>query len=600
MKKLLILLAILAVSISLFACEKACVDNDGDGKCDDCGAVLDASKPEEPQEPEEPKEPSSDELALIKNGDAKFVFVVQKSASSSVIKAVDTLIKDLGKLDITVERIFDEPNNATECEVIIGAPENRGDKYAFDMYSLGEKGYMIKVVEGKVMVVGGSDSSLIDAIDIFKEDFLGIKKNTKELTSVTVKASQNVEEIQKNYRVTSLLHNGENMKGYTISCTPDNKVALAAAETLQWTLYSKTGYWFPLEANAEPESGISVQLLENTYEGDGFYATVSDELIEFRCEFPEKLLPCIESYLAKYVSVAQGDVNFTAKTHNYKQNVRAIYYSEFGATNNGEIDDDFKAIKECHEYANTWGHDVYADNGATYYFGKGYTSSIVIKTNTYWGNATFIIDDTELLPVSGNGYTNNIFVISSDHKVITYTKEKNNLPITSITKDATNIGFEPGYKAMIKIYNSEHKNYIRYGGNADAGQSQVEMVLVDEKGNILDDTNLMWDYETVTSMYIYRVDDRPITLSGGNVEMYYNRAPSEYTYYARGILHQRSNTTITGINHNITGEGDHCCKQIFSEEFYITDNETAFPRDLSVEVCCVIHVSENRVESNSR
>jgi hypothetical protein len=55
--------------------------------------------------------------------------------------------------------------------------------------------------------------------------------------------------------------------------------------------------------------------------------------------------------------------------------------------------DDIDAIAAAHAFANQQGLPVKADEGATYYIG-GKVRTAVIRTNTDFGNAAFIINDT--------------------------------------------------------------------------------------------------------------------------------------------------------------------------------------------------------------
>lgn len=71
-----------------------------------------------------------------------------------------------------------------------------------------------------------------------------------------------------------------------------------------------------------------------------------------------------------------------------------VHYSDFGAVGNGKTDD-MDAIAATHAYANQQNLPVKADNGATYYIG-GSERTAVIRTNTDFGTASFIIDDTDV------------------------------------------------------------------------------------------------------------------------------------------------------------------------------------------------------------
>ena len=73
-----------------------------------------------------------------------------------------------------------------------------------------------------------------------------------------------------------------------------------------------------------------------------------------------------------------------------------LTYGSYGAIGDG-VTDDFEAIRAAHAYANEHGLTVYADEGKTYYLGQ-HTDAIVIKTDTVWYNAEFIIDDRGIVP----------------------------------------------------------------------------------------------------------------------------------------------------------------------------------------------------------
>ena len=80
----------------------------------------------------------------------------------------------------------------------------------------------------------------------------------------------------------------------------------------------------------------------------------------------------------------------------------------------------------------------------------------------------------------------------------------------------------------------------------------------------------------MSSVYVYRVDDAPITVTGGEagceIETICNQAPSKYTYYRRNILITRSNSTLSGIRHSITNILDHCAPYVgFTTISYATD-----------------------------
>lgn len=224
-----------------------------------------------------------------------------------------------------------------------------------------------------------------------------------------------------------------------------------------------------------------------------------------------------------------------------------ITYSSFGAVGDG-VTDDFEAIRQAHEYANERGLTVYADEGKTYNLGQ-HTVAVKVKTDTVWTGATFIIDDRDVAP-DDPARTKAVFFLSPDEP----TYDVNG--IHELKAGQSNIGDRFDTPVLLYIVNSNIKQYIRYGANANAGADCREIILVDKDGSVDPTTPIIWDYPTVTSAVAYPIGDKSITLLGGTFITRANAAPREYTYYARNILVKRSNVTISGLTHLITDETD--------------------------------------------
>ncbi len=73
---------------------------------------------------------------------------------------------------------------------------------------------------------------------------------------------------------------------------------------------------------------------------------------------------------------------------------RAVSYEAFGAIGDG-VADDLPAIVEAHAFANAHGLSVQARPVAAYHLGRR-SLTAVIATDTDWGTARFIIDDTDV------------------------------------------------------------------------------------------------------------------------------------------------------------------------------------------------------------
>jgi hypothetical protein len=221
-----------------------------------------------------------------------------------------------------------------------------------------------------------------------------------------------------------------------------------------------------------------------------------------------------------------------------------IYYSAYGAVGDG-ITNDIAAIVKAHEAANIAGVKVCADAGATYYIG-GTDKTALIQTDTDWGDARFIIDDTNV-----ENRNSKIFIVSSK------------LPSTRITavrtlkKDQTSLALALPYNSFVTVTDNTTKRYIRYGLNQNSGSDQTDAFVVDKNGNVDAKTPIIWDFNNITLMTAYPIDETELTVRGGSFTTVANQAESRYTYYARGIDVTRSNVVIDGISHRITGELDH-------------------------------------------
>ena len=232
-----------------------------------------------------------------------------------------------------------------------------------------------------------------------------------------------------------------------------------------------------------------------------------------------------------------------------------VLYSDFGAVGDG-VAEDHEAIRDAHRYANEWGIDVWADEGATYYIGA-IANPAIIQTNVDWKNAVFYIDDT-VIEWNNSARSKNIFQVTSN------TAAK---PITvpsgmTLTKGQENIGLTFDEPCMLHIKNDNERIFIRKSStNNDNGDPRNEVILVDENGNVDPSTPIQYDYAAITSITAYSTTDAPITIKGGHLRTY-TCNPTEYDpdyvnnycYYSRGLYVSRSNATIEGVKYTKKGE----------------------------------------------
>ncbi len=220
-----------------------------------------------------------------------------------------------------------------------------------------------------------------------------------------------------------------------------------------------------------------------------------------------------------------------------------VRYGDFGAAGDGETDD-IDAIAAAHAFANQHGLPVRADDGTTYYI-SGKDRTAVIQTDTDFGSAAFLIDDTDV-----ENRNSPVFLVSSRLQPL---KPEG---ISSLKRNQQQIDVSLPETCLISVTNSHVRRYIRYGPNRNQGAPQTDIFLVDKDGNVDSDTPIIWDFDRITSITAYPLDEEKLTLTGGNFTTIANRAESRYTYYSRGIAIRRSRVLVEGLEHHVTGEGD--------------------------------------------
>ena len=221
-----------------------------------------------------------------------------------------------------------------------------------------------------------------------------------------------------------------------------------------------------------------------------------------------------------------------------------VQYGNFGAKGDGKSDD-INAIAATHAFANQYGLMVESDKGATYYV-SGKQRTAIIQTDTDFGTANFIIDDTDV-----ENYKTSIFKVSSN--LMPMKMEG----ISSLKRNQTKIDAALPKSCLITVNNANVKHYIRYGLNQDNGAQQTDIFLVDKNGNVDMDAPIIWDFDQITEMSAQPIDEKTLHIKGGIFTTIANKAESKYTYYSRNIAIQRSNVEVDGMRHLIKGEGDH-------------------------------------------
>ena len=220
-----------------------------------------------------------------------------------------------------------------------------------------------------------------------------------------------------------------------------------------------------------------------------------------------------------------------------------IRYSDFGARGDG-TGDDMDAIAAAHAFANQQGLRVKSDEGAIYYIG-GKERTAVIQTDTDFGTAEFIIDDTRVRNRNAS-----VFLVSSSLQ--SFPLEG----IASLKRNQEKIKVPLPGTCLVTVTDSQVKRYIRYGLNQNDGSPQTDIFIVDKYGDVDMDAPIIWDFDQITEITALPIDERTLSITGGRFTTIANKAESKYTYFRRNIAIKRSHVLIDGLEHRITGEGE--------------------------------------------
>ena len=487
--------------------------------------------------PDEPEVPESKLVIVDKNGKCGYTIVRPMTAGKEILDAMRELNDAIGKIGDKPGLDTDLPKeNLSEYEILIGTTkyENTTVPIPGKDY-LGRDDYLIRVIDNRVVIRGGSETSTLEGVRKF----------------ITLLPEKGAFMIDRNYSfyyspdkvLEGIEYNGVPIQDFSFSYPEGDKICETAIETLRARIFKLSGIY--LDGNGD---GTHKIVLSTVKDGTAF---------DFKAENGNIYLTGSErTGLSRGISMALSLLAGTVSESVYKveQNTKAtldnfgtvVCYEDFGAVGDGKTDD-MEAICKAHEYANEKGLPVYAKEGATYYIGSKALSAH-IKTDTDWQYANFIVDDSGV-DTTGNDRYQEIFIVNATYGVQDITGQ-----VTKLSKGQTKIDLKFPGRCIVTAYNSNKKQFIRYGNNQDGGSDMTDTFLVDENGNVDPSTPISWDFDTVTSINYRCIEEKPLMIVGGTFTTIANKEDSSHYYY-RGIRIYRSNVTVEGLKHYVTGEG---------------------------------------------
>ena len=163
-------------------------------------------------------------------------------------------------------------------------------------------------------------------------------------------------------------------------------------------------------------------------------------------------------------------IAFSVLVFSIQAKPRFITYEKYGAKGDG-VTDDMPAIVAAHAAANAKGLPVKATAGKTYYISNAPLTA-EIRTDTDFGNASFIIDDVGVEEIRTP-----VFKVCAD-------KEPFDVKgVQTLYRGQTNLGVGLPCRCLVEVINNDHKVFIRKGLNQNAGAAQKEVLLVSEDGS---------------------------------------------------------------------------------------------------------------------
>ena len=527
-----------------------------------------------------------------------------------------------------------EKDKVKDCEIIIGAEAlNRGEECSVSTKYLGEDGETVKVVGNRVIIATGKQELLKNRFDNFVRNQLGISNSATSINdTILIERSYLYEKFTK-YLIESIKFNGNDMRDYTLvldlaSVAEGEKVD--SINAFRNNLYDVSGYWLNVGTPDKIDTYKNAFIIRAVDDAGqaGFRALVEENgNVVVECAYDNAFDLAFSDFAANVFINASGNIkyDYATKVNSetqqvetaafYEKTVSVAYYEDFGAVGDGKTCS-FEAIYNTHLYANRGGQKVMSRGGisATYYISPSkFTKSIPVKTDVDLNGCTILVDDVgsdafkyygthlfnftrdvpeivfddviknkEVLDANGNPTynTDGSIKMTVDNEIDD--ERFQNIKLmnkTEANKDDPNVYDNFSWlvseglvdsQCLIRITNKNHRDFIRHGSNQNSGNPRTDVFVVYADGTISEETPIVYEFEDITKIEIFRTDDKPITFENGNFINICCRTVADTTYttpsgvvtkyackwrgYQRTLGIFRTNVTIKNLHHELKDE----------------------------------------------
>ena len=468
---------------------------------------------------------------IIKDGTNLYTIVRPENASTLLARTAVSLNQYVLDQGITSKLTNWDSDDANVKEILFGKSKFFPEKAisGIDLNKIGSDGFVIKAFGNKIIIIANNDHALIGAAEYFKTNFLNVKEGKTTMPENYCYVSTN------GLFLSELLLAGKSISEYALSADEGLETPLSYLAEL---IKGKCG------AELNENGKNKIRLTTKGAQGSKISAKFENGDLVICAKDADAMKKAIVCFWYENVDHATSKLSLDKDLSYTRDLSETVFYSDFNVKQS-KNECCMDALISAHNYANEKGFKVFADFGANYYLSST-GKTINIKTDVEWGNAKFIIDDSKVTPQDRGNWIFSIPGSYSSYSINT---------IKTVSRDMTNLGITLPQKSIVTLNDANTTHYIRYGGNADAGQAKRDSIVVSADGSIDTSAPIMWDFDNITSINVLPIDEKTLTVSGGVFTTVANQAPSEYTYYARGIRVTRSNTNILNVTHYITGEG---------------------------------------------